>query len=268
MALGTAALTAVASGGRFVGYITKVSYYHTYTAMLECSTGRVFWSNYRPHEFVPVFPLVKMASNFNRNLSDFIEPDSLSRIILRRSYRNNLAYFPQRTTSRVYAGSRKHKAYPAENMFLKSPSRYSLRIPVFMKKIDSLVTALSLSGSSVSWNDTDSAVYAPGHGRSTSDMDTVLMILDEYVAFASACRAKFNPALNGTMRCSFTLTKEGRVRKLKVIESTVNDEVMKHAVPLVISMAHLEKGTAYAGATEAAHTFSVCRNKSRQDTYH
>lgn len=258
LAFGAFALTALLTGGAVTGYATKSSVFHTYMVLLELSTGSVAWSNYARHNAAPTTPLIEISEDYEHSIAEYIEPDTLAKRVLYRWHKTNLSPFPARSETDISEGSRKRYPYPAQTFFDNTPFRSVARVlnPKLERKIDSLVTDLSMSKSKVHWNDDDTTQYAPGKGRWAAKFEEELAVLDEYLRYACYSRYRYNPALRGSLKLSFIVTVNGGAKRVKVLESTLEDHVIDYAIPRILKMVKFSTTPAKTGATEITHEFS------------
>ncbi|MGE5672070.1 MAG: hypothetical protein ACM31E_11540, partial [Fibrobacterota bacterium] len=255
MAVGTLALTTLLSGGMIIGYVTKVSVFHTYLILLDLSTGKVIWSNYLPYDAAPTTPILKMSKNYEDPITRYIKADTLSKRVLYRWHNNSLSAFPIHSETGFFSGYKKRRPYPAQNFFTNvSTTNYSNLSNLKLKRrIDSLITALSLSENVVNWVDDDTTDYVIGKGRSVSSISQEFSVLDNYLKYAYNCRMKFNPALQGSLNLSFIITANGNFKRIKVIETSIDDVVMNYAIPKILKMVKLSAVSEKTGVSEATH---------------
>ena len=255
MALGTLALSTLLSGGMIIGYVTKISVFHTYLILLDLSTGKVMWSNYLPYNAAPATPILKISKNFGNPITKYIKADTLSRRVLDTWHKYNLSAFPIHSETGFFRGYKKRRPYPAQNLFANvSTTNYSNLSNLKLKRrIDSLITALSLSEDAIGWVDNDTTDYVIGKGRSVSSISQELSVLDNYLKYACNCRMKFNPALQGSLNLSLIITANGNLKRIKVIETSIDDDVLNYAIPKILKMVKLSAVSEKIGVSEATH---------------
>jgi hypothetical protein len=250
------------SGVNIIAGFDKTSKFHNYLILLELSTGKVIWSNYTPYDAAPIKPIFERASDYDNPITRYIRADSLSRFVLDRWYNYNLAPFPDRSKSGYFKGYKTRNAYPAKNYFAnvkttKSPVMSNSRL---LNRIDSLIIELSLSENVVDWIDNDTIGYTIGKGRSSSNIHQEFQALDEYLQYAFNCRLKFNPALHGSLKLSFLVTTNGKIKKIRVLETSMHDNVMMYAIPRILQMVKLSPVSEKTGATEVTRYIKFGRN--------
>lgn len=257
----------VLSGVNVIVGFDKTSKFHNYLILLELSTGKVVWSNHTPYDAAPIKPIFERASDYDNPITKYIRADSITKFVLDRWYNYNLAPFPDRSKTGYFKGYKTRYAYPAKNYFAhvynaKSPIMSNSRL---LKSIDSLITELSLSESVVDWIDNDTTGYIIGKGRSSSSIHQEFLVLDEYLQYAFNCRLKFNPALHGSLKLSFIVTTNGKMKKIRVLETLIDDNVMMYAIPRILQMVKLSPVSQKAGATEVTHDVNFGRNAGQMN---
>jgi hypothetical protein len=250
MLLGTLALTTMLSGGMIIGGFTKISNFHTYIMLLQLSTGHIVWSNYSSLDAAPVDPIFQVSKNYGKPLSAYINPDTLKRNVLYRWHKNNLAAFPKKTGPKMFLGYKKKCEYPAQNFFARSaPDFASLSNSIFKKRIDSTITALSISEDKIPDIPNDSIDYRLGKGRPIGNVQPAINALMQYLKYAYYSRLRFKPDLVGEAIIQFVITTEGQARKIKFTESTLNDKIIEYEIARIIRSVGFGKAFKGEGAT-------------------
>ncbi|HEX2956146.1 MAG TPA: hypothetical protein VHO70_04925 [Chitinispirillaceae bacterium] len=258
----TVAASTLLSGGMIFWCAGKTSIFHNYLMLLELSTGKVLWSNYTPYDAAPTKPILERAGDYENPITKYIRADSLSKYVLNRWYNYNLEPFPNRSKTTYFKGYTTRNAYPSKNYFAhvnssKSPIMSNSRL---LKSIDSLITELSLAENVVDWSDNDTTRYIIGKGRSLSSIHQEFLLIDEYLNYAYYSRLKFNPALNGNMKLSFIITANGKMKRIRVLKTSLDDNVMNYVIPRILQLVKLSPCTEKTGVTETTHDVKLGRN--------
>lgn len=226
----TAAFSLAASGGSFLLAVSKSNINLTYIAFVELSSGKILWSNFNSYD-ITSSSLFQIVKNNKSNVDQYAEIDTNFRWS-RWALRN----FPKKNSSRFIKDYSVLLKYPAQNLFY--PSQYALFNDLhvdYKKNIDSLVNNLSLSEMSVNWEDSNTN-KKKRINFNLDDMESELDSLNYYFKYANHCRSRFKPLIEGKIKLSFTIAVNGESRNVKIVESTLNDEVLEYAIPYILKM--------------------------------
>jgi len=254
VALGSLAMTMLLSGGMIIGYATKFSAFHTYLILLDLSTGKVVWSNYTPLDVAPFTPTLKMSKNYENPITKYITADTLSKRVLDRWQKDNLSALPVRSDTDFVSINKKRYHYPAQNPFTNAAANSSNLANLKLKKrVDSLITHLSISENVGAWIDDDTTNYVIRKGRSATSISQEFSALDMYLKHAYYCRLKFKPVLHGSLNLSCIITAKGNLKRIKVMETSLDDDVLNYAIPQIMKMVRFSTVSEKTGATVATH---------------
>ncbi len=236
LALGQIVLTGVLSSGTHFGYITKVSFFHTYVILIELSTGKIIWSNYHNFRAYPDdMSLFESAKNSSQPFSSPECNDSISEVTLQDWASHCFYRFPQLASSRYFKGYTTGSRYPSQNLFFRPPSYKFHDISIKKKtKIDSLVYLLSFSEEVPKWTRQDTVYNTLNEKIPLHKFENATDSLDKYFKLAYSDRLFFKPDLKGIMKLEFLSFPNGRNLNVKLVESTLNDPVMEYAIPYIL----------------------------------
>ncbi len=240
LAVSQIALTGLISGGSLFGFVTKPSYFHTYTILIELSTAKIIWSNYhsyRAHSSnMSLFQFAKDSCQAFSPLEDsiFISKGS-------KDWESFCFYrFPKLSSSRYFKGYSRKRTYPFQNLFYSLPhsNNYELNRKK-MDKIDSLVYLLSFSDEVPRWNFQDTVINIIDKKVPLYKIESEVDSLDKYFKHAYRDRLFFKPGLKGKMKLDFITLPDGRNLNIQVVQSTLNDPVLEYAIPYVLRITKL-----------------------------
>lgn len=236
----TAASSLAASSGSFLLLVWKQNISLSYLAFVDLSSGKILWSNFNKQQ-ISSSSLFQVAKNNKANVDQYAEIDTNF-----RWSRWALKNFPKKISYNYFKSNSKLLKYPTQSLFLTSqytpndqlPNMYSPYKKLntkYEEVIDSLILNLSIYEKSIKWEDSNDSL----EGRINfylDDMKSELDSLKTYFKYANHCRSRFKPMIEGKIKLSFTIAKNGKSRNIKIVESTLNDEVLEYVIPYILKM--------------------------------
>ncbi|HEX3019302.1 MAG TPA: hypothetical protein VHP36_03325 [Chitinispirillaceae bacterium] len=260
--LGQLVLTGLISGGNVMAAVIKNSYFHTYSILVELSSGRIIWTNYDNSTAVRSDttnndPLYSFSKDNNSELTDFVKSSKIHSYISNGWAKFNFSHFPDRTTSKYFKGYSMFRKYPDQNLFYRLPNiAYHKINREKMIVIDSLVNVLSISEEIPIWKDTDQHTLPSNKLKKLKEIDSDIDSFDKYFQLAYHDRLKYRPGLNGKIKLTFTALPGGKNLNIQVVESTLNDAVMEYSIPYILKMINLPGANFRSKPVDVVHEIS------------
>lgn len=256
------ALTGLATGGSYFAAVVKTNVFHTYIILIELSSGKIIWSNYRDYFVTPEKPMFQLAQGKGNNITDYIKPDSLS-FILKKWSKSCFSHFPEKSSSKYFDGYSRPRYYPSQNFFFRTSSSKFFDInKKYKEKIDSLVTELSISNEIPKWDNTNTTLDTISKRFPLHVVEPKIdSLYNKYFKFAYNCRLKHKPLLEGKVRLSFTTNKSGNNSNISIDESTLDDIILEYVISFILKTFPLPNTNYRSKTAHVIHEIDLGRKK-------
>jgi TonB family protein len=231
--LGGMVLSALLTGGMFIGYVAEASVNNTYFTLLNLATGELLWSNFSPQGIgaLPVSAYSK-SPDFG---SDSAKKEN-EQIFISHWKGYLLKCFPKHGSSKYSKGFAPPRIYSKLVLFKPFPPPPS---PDLGKRMLSRIDSLLLRNS-VFVVSQDTAKNEPldvhnvKKGMPKGDLKDQLKQLWKYIEYAFQRSLKRNNEIKGRMEVEVVISSAGNVLNSKVKSSTLNDQVFENVILAII----------------------------------